>query len=171
MDIFLPSELGRDRQLEKHTHPVQSRLSTSYSIAGVDYPGLDLRSSPIDIDHLGQDFSSFFSTSIDGGFVDIGLFYCSALCSSRPRHDITFDSSSMKARILSAKSLRSSFQFYTGQILEFLDWIGNQGASYKEPHQLQDTTVRMENMDADARAQMLDTLCKRGSSKTKAIED
>ena len=82
-----------------------------------------------------------------------------------------FDSTSMKGRILSAKSPRSSFQFHTGQILESLDWIGNQDTSYNEPHQLQNTTIRMENRDSDARAQMLVISCKRRVSTTTAIED
>lgn len=171
MDSVVSGELDRDRQLEMNTHTVPSMLSTSYNTAGIDYPGLDLRSSPIDLDPSGQDFSSSFSSSLDGDFVDIEPFHCSALCSSGPRHGLTFDDFSTEASFSSTNPPRSTFQCYTGQDLESLAWIGNQDTRHDEPSQLQKTTFTMENLDSETRAQILDILCKRRVSTTIAVKD
>ena len=109
-----PGMLGRDRQLEKYTHTVQSMLSTRYNTAGIDCPGMDLRWSPVDLDSPRRDFSSSISSSIDGNSINIEPFRCSAICLSRPRHRITFEGSSTEASFLGRKSPRSTFQCCTG---------------------------------------------------------
>lgn len=171
MESIVSGELDRDRQLETHTHTVPSVLSTSYNTAGMNDPELDLRSSPIDLDPPGQDFSSSLSSSFDGDFVDIEPFHCSALCSSGPRHGLTFDGFSMEASFTSTNPPHSTSQCYTGQALESLVWIGNQDTSHEEPSQLQKTTFTMENLDPETRAQMLDILCKRRVSTTIVVKD
>ena len=146
-------------------------LSTSYNTAGIDYPELDLGSSPIDLDPPRQDSSSSFSSSIDGNFVDVEPFLRDALCSSGPRHDLTLDYSSKEANFSSTESPRSISQCYTGQNFESLAWVRNQDTSHDEPSHLQKTTFTMENLDPDTRAQILDILCKRRVSTTIAIND
>ncbi|MCJ1343651.1 hypothetical protein MMC31_001847 [Peltigera leucophlebia] len=171
MDSLASGELDRDTQLETHTHTVPSILSTSYNTTGIDYPGPVLRSSPIDLDPSGQDFSSPFSSSFDGDFVDTEPFHCSAICSSEPTHGLSFDDFSTEASFSSTNPPRSTFQCYTGQDLESLAWIGNQDTGHDEPSQLEKTTFTMENLDSETRAQILDILCKRRVLTTIAVKD
>ena len=172
MDSFVPCELDQGRRLEEHSHTVPSMLSPSYNTAGIDYPELDLRPSPIDLDAPGQDFSSSFSSSIDGNLLDVEPFLRDALSSPGPRLDLTLlDYSSTEASFSSTESPRSISHGHTGQNLESLAWVRNQDTSHDEPSHLQKTTFTMENLDPDTRAQILDILFKRRVSTTIAIND
>ena len=163
-------ELDQFKQLEAHTHTVPSMLGTSYNTAGINYPELDLISSPVDLEPPGQDFLSPLSRSFNGDFVDIEPFHRGTLCSSGPSQGLTFDDFSMEASFTSTDPPHST-QCYTGQDLESLAWTGNQDTSHDKPSQLQKTTFTMENLDPETRAQMLDILCKRRVSTTIVVKD
>lgn len=170
MESLVSGDLDQLKQLERHTHTVPSMLSTSYNTAGINYPELDLRSSPVDLEPPGQDFLSPLSRPCDGGLVDIEPFHNGALCSSGPSHGLSFDDFSMEASLTSTEPPHST-QYYTAQDVESLAWIENQHTSHNEPSQLQKTTFTMENLDPETRAQMLDILCKRRVSTTIVVKD